>query len=99
MAGIHRRRRIRTLAARRQGAVFHRPRRVLVAADIDGHGQSFDVRGTQRLFKVSVRPLTINQGFPYDVAPDGQRFVINTTIPHTSMPLILVSDWVGEVRR
>ena len=35
------------------------------------------------------KALTINQGFPYDVSADGQRFIVNTIAPRGSEPVVL----------
>ena len=71
----------------------------LMAAEVDGRGPSFEVKAVRRLFRVSARPLTINQGFPYDVSPDGQRFIVNTTTPQVSRPIVLVVNWTEAARR
>jgi hypothetical protein len=71
----------------------------LMAAEVDGRGPSFEVKAVRRLFRVSARPLTINQGFPYDVSPDGQRFIVNTTTPQVSRPIVLVVNRTEAARR
>ena len=75
------------------------PDGTLMVAEVDGTGSGFDVKAVRPLFKVSATPLTINQGFPYDVSSDGQRFVVNTAAPQPSPPVVLVSNWRGLVRR
>jgi Tol biopolymer transport system component len=75
------------------------PEGELMAADVDGRGPSFEVRAVRPLFKVSAAQLTINQGFPYDVSPDGQRFIVNTMTPQSSEPIVLVSNWLQVLRR
>jgi hypothetical protein len=70
-----------------------------MAAEVDGRGPSLDVRVVRALFKVSMTPLTINQGFPYDVSRDGQRFIVNTMTPQGSEPIVLLSNWLQVLRR
>jgi Tol biopolymer transport system component len=71
----------------------------LMAAEIDGQTPSLEVKGVRQLFRVSATPLTINQGFPYDVTPDGQRFIVNTIAPQVSEPLVMVSNWTRLLSR
>ena len=75
------------------------PDGTVMAADVDGRGKSFEVKGVRPLFKVSTTPLTINQGFPYDVSSDGQRFIVNAIAPQGSQPVVLVSNWPALIRR
>jgi Tol biopolymer transport system component len=65
----------------------------LMAAALDVAEKSVSVKGVHLLFKASARPLTINQGMPYDVAPDGERFVVNTLAPQLSQPIVVVANW------
>ncbi|MCA1561147.1 MAG: protein kinase, partial [Acidobacteria bacterium] len=71
----------------------------LMVAEVDGRGPSLEVEAVRPLFKVSTAPLTINQGFPYDVSPDGQRFIVNTMTPRSSEPIVLLSHWPQVLRR
>jgi Tol biopolymer transport system component len=75
------------------------PEGYLMAAEVDASGPSFDVKAVRRLFRVFARPLTINQGFPYDVSPDGQTFIVNMTTPQVSRPIVLVANWTAATRR
>jgi hypothetical protein len=75
------------------------PDGTVMAADVDGRGQTFEVKAVRPLFKVPTTPLTINQGFPYDVSADGQRFIVNTVAAQASEPIVLLSNWPAIVRR
>jgi len=38
-------------------------------------------------------------GYPYDVAPDGQRFIANTSPESVSAPLVLVTNWTADPKK
>jgi hypothetical protein len=38
-------------------------------------------------------------GYPYDVAPDGQRFIANTSPESVSTPLVLVTNWTTDPKK
>jgi hypothetical protein len=38
-------------------------------------------------------------GTPYDVSPDGQRFLFGTFPDSISTPLVLVSNWTGDLKK
>ena len=64
----------------------------MVAAEVDGRGNSFAARKEQALFKLP-------EGFGwYDVHPDGKRFVMTTQKVqkvNLNTPLTLVQNWTG----
>jgi eukaryotic-like serine/threonine-protein kinase len=73
---------------------FCRTDGVLMAAEVTGRGESFDVR--------SVTPLSERRVFQnffsatYDVFPDGQRFIMAAVKPEAlHAPLTLVTNWTG----
>jgi Tol biopolymer transport system component len=57
--------------------------------------------GTPRLlFTLRPRPPVRLDAYPYDVSPDGQRFVVNTLVEDTSASTItLVLNWVAGLPR
>ena len=59
----------------------------MMAAEVDGKGNSFAPRKEQALFK-----LPEGFGF-YDVAPGGRRFVTSRGVANPNTPLILVQNW------
>jgi Tol biopolymer transport system component len=59
----------------------------MMAAEVDGKGNSFAARKEQALFK-----LPEGFGF-YDVAQDGKRFVTSRTVANPNTPLTLVVNW------
>jgi serine/threonine protein kinase/WD40 repeat protein len=61
----------------------------MMAAEVDGKGNSFSARKEQALFKSP-------EGFGfYDVAPDGKRFVTSRTGANPNTPLTLVQNWTA----
>ena len=77
--------------------------RTLYAAAVDTSGDSFQVKISQPLFTpdAAVTNLPgmqrIKSGYAYDVAPDGQRFLINTFGSGDATPLTLVLNWTNMV--
>ena len=48
------------------------------------------------LFQMS---YTSPLGTPYDVTPDGQRFVFATYPESVSTPLVLVTNWTADLKK
>ena len=66
------------------------------AATVRTKGDQFELDPVHSLFQVSyVAPV----GNPYDVAPDGQRFVFTTLPEGVSTPLVLVTNWPAELKK
>jgi Tol biopolymer transport system component len=69
----------------------------LMAADVKASGASLEVGRIEPLFaglQVGTGPI------PYDVAPGGQRFLINSAIEQTSaQPLTLVQNWAAGLKK
>jgi len=38
-------------------------------------------------------------GVPYDVVPDGQRFIFATLPESTPTPLVLVTNWTADLKK
>ena len=72
------------------------PNRQLMAAAVNGKGAGFEVGDVKPLFQTRT-PLINN---PYDVAPDGQRFLINT-LPEqmASAPITVVVNWTAGLQK
>jgi Tol biopolymer transport system component len=72
----------------------------LVAAAIDASSGALAVVGEERLFTAQPRPFARLDAYPYDVAPDGQRFIVNVTVDApVSVPMTLVVNWPRLTRR
>jgi Tol biopolymer transport system component len=69
---------------------FDGPGERLMAAAVSAQGDTFDVGRIEPLFEIrSQRP-----GNVFDVAPDGQRFLVNTASEsQSSAPMTLVVNW------
>ena len=62
---------------------------MMMAAEVDGRGNSFAAQKEQALFKCP-------EGFGYyDVAPDGKRFVTRRGVSNPNTPLTLVQNWTA----
>jgi Tol biopolymer transport system component len=80
---------------RRDGKeIFYLERNTLMAASVTANGSRFEVGTVQRLFDVP----TVDGYWPYDVTPDGQRFLINTLDSEVA-PLTIVVNWPGELKK
>ena len=65
------------------------PNQLMVAA-VESTGSAFRVNTVRPLFTMRAQ---LNQGSMYDVAPDGQRFLINTVVEQAVQPITLVVNW------
>ena len=65
------------------------------AAQMQLASDHFDVTGVAPLFRADLR--SILQGHAYDVAPDGQRFLLNSPAEEQVKPVVLVQNWPAEL--
>jgi Tol biopolymer transport system component len=80
---------------RRDGKeIFYLERNTLMAAGVTASGSRVDVGAVQRLFDVP----TFDGYWPYDVSPDGQRFLVNTMESEVA-PLTIVVNWPAELKK
>ncbi len=70
------------------------PNNNVMAAEVDGKGNSFEVGRVQPLFTAHLN----RSASAYDVAPDGKRFVVNVAPEEESLPLTLVVNWTARVK-
>ena len=69
---------------------YGEPDGTVVAVAVDGTGSAFEVKESQRLFQLRVRPV----GRPGDGSADGQRFLVNTLTEEAfDAPITLVVNW------
>ncbi len=66
------------------------------AASVNGSGDTFESGQVRTLFAIS---YTAPIGYPYDVTPDGQKFIQATSPEGVSTPLVLVTNWIGELKK
>jgi len=65
-----------------------------MAVEVKGKGASFDMGRSQRLFVAPVSPFSET----YDVAPDGQRFVMSASPEVETLPLVLMVNWTARLQ-
>jgi eukaryotic-like serine/threonine-protein kinase len=70
------------------------PANTIMAVEVEGKGGSFEIGRSQPLFIAPVSPFSST----FDVAPDGQRFVLITS-PEQELPqLVLIYNWIARVQ-
>jgi serine/threonine protein kinase/Tol biopolymer transport system component len=75
---------------------FLAPDNTLIAATVVSTESTLDVTGIRPLFKTRRKLLQNGTGYPYAVAADGMRFLINTTPEQeASEPLTVVLNWTA----
>jgi hypothetical protein len=72
------------------------PDNQLMAVTVTATSDRLEVAVPRPLFAVRPRPSVRLDAYPYDVSPDGQRFVVNTLMEDTtSTTITLVLNWTG----
>ena len=66
----------------------------MMAAEVEEQGNGIEVRRAQALFRAGIAVPY----FPYDVTPDGKKFVINT-LSEQNTPLTLVVNWTTNLKK
>jgi Tol biopolymer transport system component len=68
----------------------------LHVAGVNPKSEEFEMQPVQSLFQVNyITPV----GVPYDVSPDGQRLVFSTFPESVSTPLVLVTNWMADLKK
>ena len=61
---------------------------------------SFATGVPRMLFESSADPLFPNLGIPYDVAADGQRFLVNAAMDESrASPITIITNWTAGLKR
>jgi hypothetical protein len=68
---------------------------MLMVAEVNGQGAGFDVGAVRPLFELQPAP----GGYGYDVAGDGQRFLVNAPIETASEPLDVILNWTAVLNK
>ena len=71
------------------------PASQMMAAQVEEKGNSIELRTPQVLFRSGVEAPS---GAPYDVTPDGKKFLINV-ISEQSSPLTLLVNWTANLKK
>ena len=70
----------------------------LMTAAVHVNGNTLDVAAPRQLFTLRPRPPARLDAYPYDVSPDGRRFVVNTLAEDAgSAAITLVFNWATGV--
>ena len=69
---------------------------LLHAARVKATGPEFEVDEVRALFPIGFTPAI---GIPFDVTPDGQRFLFCTLPEGISTPLVLVANWTADLEK
>ena len=77
---------------------------IVVAAEVNGAGASFQVGAVRQLFEVRRRTesyLGMGPGNVYDVTADGQRFLVNVVDEEQAAlppPITVITNWTSTLR-
>jgi Tol biopolymer transport system component/tRNA A-37 threonylcarbamoyl transferase component Bud32 len=68
----------------------------LMAANVSVKGGEFEMEPVHQLFQIT---YTTPVGVPYDFAPDGKRLAVSTFPESVPTPMVLVTNWTGELKK
>jgi Tol biopolymer transport system component len=74
------------------------PDNQILAAEVEEGGNAIEARPAQALFRAAVPPVPAISFSPFDVTPDGKRFVVNT-LSEQNTPLTLVVNWTANLKK
>jgi hypothetical protein len=67
-----------------------------MSASVNGKGNAFEVGSVKPLFETRA----VSNGYPYDVSPDGQRFLVNSSLEQTdAAPITVVVNWTAGLKK
>jgi eukaryotic-like serine/threonine-protein kinase len=69
-----------------------------MSAQVNGRGSNFEVGELRMLFETTNLPPT-NAGSQWSLTSDGQRVIAITTGETGALPLTLIQNWTGELKR
>ena len=69
------------------------PENTLMAVEVQGKGNSFEVGRGQPLFVAPRNPFSTT----YDVTPDGKRFVMSFVPDEENLPLTVMFNWTSKL--
>jgi len=75
------------------------PDQKLMAVSVSRSGEDLSFGKPEALFQALFVVTGSNVGRPYDVSPDGQKFVMNATVATTPQPITLVTNWTSLVKK
>jgi eukaryotic-like serine/threonine-protein kinase len=68
------------------------PDKTLMSVPVTHRGTKLELGPSHALFRINA----IFYIFPYDVSPDGNRFIVNTAAPEKAAPITLVENWQSD---
>ena len=71
----------------------------LMVAEVAALGPNFEVLSIKRLFQTIYKPIAYAYDSPYDIAPDGRRFLFVTAPEHAPLPIALVINWTAGLEK
>jgi len=74
---------------------FFAPDNRLMVAEVKTEAGSFEMGAIRPLFQTRL----MGESFRYDVAKDGQRFLVNAGLKEELSPITLVTDWTKELEK
>ncbi len=69
---------------------------VLHGASVNPKSQEFEMASMQSLFQIT---YSTPVGDPFDVSPDGRRFILSTFPESVPTPLVMVTNWMAELKK
>lgn len=63
---------------------------------MNARSEAFELEPVQTMFPMNYVTAI---GNAYDVSPDGQRVIVSTFPESVSTPLVLVTNWTGELKK
>ena len=75
---------------------FMNPEGALQVAGVNTKSDEFELGPVQTLFQIN---YSAPVGDPYDIAPDGQRFILSTYPESAPTPLVLVTNWTADLKK
>ena len=73
------------------------PKDELMAVNISSLGTAPVIGESRFLFKLTINDITAELLSPYDVTPDGQRFLVN--MPESPEPLLFIQNFEALLKR
>ena len=71
----------------------------LMAAEVEGSRDRFDVKDVRPLFRVNLAPEAGERAGSFDVAADGARFLVNASSDEAQPPITLVLNWPAALKK
>ena len=70
-----------------------------MAVDLKFTGDSVEPSAPRDLFALPITEDTVGGATPYEVAPEGNRFLVRTTPQQASPPLTVIVNWPALLKR